>query len=127
MKRIFLIISLLISIFLYVEAQNIPVPMSYVRLYDFIDELITDGVITHQTAVRPYTRMQVAHMLEQAQLADSTLNVRQKKDLAFYQKAHKRAYPQSGEIKLDLNGSNVLIYVKDKHIATIALKKYNYE
>ena len=50
-----------------------------------------------------------------------------KKDLAFYQKAHKRAYPQSGEIKLDLNGSNVLIYVKDKHIATIALKKYNYE
>ena len=50
-----------------------------------------------------------------------------KKDLAFYQKAHKRAYPQSGEIKLDLNGSNVFIYVKDIHIATIALKKYNYE
>lgn len=72
------------SICISTGAQNIPVPMSYVRLYDFLDELITDGVLTHQTAVRPYTRVQVADMLEQAQKADSTLNVRQKKDLAFY-------------------------------------------
>ena len=72
------------SICISIGAQNIPVPMSYVRLYDFLDELITDGVLTHQTAVRPYTRVQVADMLEQAQKADSTLNVRQKKDLAFY-------------------------------------------
>lgn len=84
MKRICLIISLLLSIFVYVEAQNMPVPMSYVRLYDFLDELITDGIIVHQTAVRPYTRKQVANMLEQAHMADSTLNTRQKKDLAFY-------------------------------------------
>lgn len=72
------------SICISIGAQNIPVPMSYVRLYDFLDELITDGVLTHQTAVRPYTRVQVADMLEQAQKADSTLNARQKKDLAFY-------------------------------------------
>ena len=72
------------SICISTGAQNIPVPMSYVRLYDFLDELITDGVLTHQTAVRPYTRVQVADMLEQAQKADSTLNARQKKDLAFY-------------------------------------------
>lgn len=72
------------SICISIGAQNIPVPMSYVRLYDFMDELITDGVLTHQTAVRPYTRVQVADMLEQAQKADSTLNERQKKDLAFY-------------------------------------------
>lgn len=84
MKRICLIISLLLSICISIGAQNIPVPMSYVRLYDFLDELITDGVLTHQTAVRPYTRVQVADMLEQAQKADSTLNERQKKDLAFY-------------------------------------------
>lgn len=72
------------SICISIGAQNIPVSMSYVRLYDFLDELITDGVLTHQTAVRPYTRVQVADMLEQAQKADSTLNERQKKDLAFY-------------------------------------------
>ena len=65
-------------------AQNIPVSLSYTRLYDYLDELITDGVITHQTAIKPYTRTQVAAMLEQAQMADTLLNTRQKKDLDFY-------------------------------------------
>mgnify|MGYP004605291303 FL=1 len=66
------------------RAQAIPVPMQYTEMYDYIDELITDGVITRQTAVRPYTRKQVADMLVEAQQADSILNRRQKKDLAFY-------------------------------------------
>lgn len=65
-------------------AQNIPVPLTQVKLYDFLDELLTDGVVVHQTAVRPYTRAQVAKMLTEAQTADTLLNVRQKKDLAFY-------------------------------------------
>ena len=65
-------------------AQNIPVPLTQVKLYDFLDELLTDGVVVHQTAVRPYTRAQVAKMLTEAQAADTLLNVRQKKDLAFY-------------------------------------------
>ena len=66
------------------RAQAIPVPMQYTEVYDYIDELMTDGVITRQTAVRPYTRKQVADMLVEAQQADSILNRRQKKDLAFY-------------------------------------------
>ena len=66
------------------RAQAIPVPMQYTEVYNYIDELITDGVITRQTAVRPYTRKQVADMLVEAQQADSILNRRQKKDLAFY-------------------------------------------
>ncbi len=66
------------------QAQNIPVPLTYTRLYDYLDELLTDGVITAQTAVRPYTRLQVAQMLDEAQQADSLLNTRQRKDLAFY-------------------------------------------
>ena len=69
---------------LLVIAQNIPVPLTQVKLYDFLDELLTDGVVVHQTAVRPYSRQQVAEMLVEAQTADSLLNVRQKKDLAFY-------------------------------------------
>ena len=69
---------------LLVIAQNIPVPLTQVKLYDFLDELLTDGVVVHQTAVRPYSRQQVAQMLVEAQTADSLLNVRQKKDLAFY-------------------------------------------
>lgn len=65
-------------------AQNIPVPLTQVKLYDFLDELLADGVLVHQTAVRPYSRKQVATMLLEAQDADSLLNIRQKKDLAFY-------------------------------------------
>ncbi|MBQ8833055.1 MAG: hypothetical protein IJ000_06140 [Paludibacteraceae bacterium] len=65
-------------------AQNIPVPLTQVKLYDFLDELLADGVLVHQTAVRPYSRKQVATMLLEAQAADTLLNIRQKKDLAFY-------------------------------------------
>lgn len=65
-------------------AQNIPVPLTQVKLYDFLDELLADGVLVHQTAVRPYSRKQVATMLLEAQDVDSLLNIRQKRDLAFY-------------------------------------------
>lgn len=69
---------------LSVMAQNIPVPLTQTRLYDFIDELLTDGIVVRQTAVRPYTRKQIADMLVEAQAADTLLNRRQQKDLAFY-------------------------------------------
>ena len=46
-----------------IQAQHIPVPLTQSKLYDFLDELLTDGVITAQTAIRPYTRKQVANML----------------------------------------------------------------
>ncbi|MCQ2341034.1 MAG: hypothetical protein MJZ48_01040 [Paludibacteraceae bacterium] len=70
---------------IHVSAQNIPVSLDYTRLYDYLDELATDGVIRSLTeAVRPYTRVQVAQMLVEAQAADSLMNKRQKDDLAFY-------------------------------------------
>ena len=65
-------------------AQHIPVPLTQTKLYDYLDELATDGVITSQTAIRPYTRTQVANMLLQAQQADSLLSTRQQKELAYY-------------------------------------------
>lgn len=82
MKKYLFII--LLSLSSWSTAQNIPVPLTQVRLYDFLDEIITDGVVNHQTAVRPYSRRQVTEILLQAQRADSLLNKRQKQDLAFY-------------------------------------------
>ena len=78
------IIVLLLGFGLFSMAQNIPVPLTQVKLYDFLDELLTDGIITHQTAVRPYSRKQVADMLLEAQEGDTLLNKRQQKELAFY-------------------------------------------
>lgn len=69
---------------LLLRGQAIPVSMQYTEVYDYVDELITDGVISRQTAVRPYTRRQIADMLVEAQAADSLLDKRQRKALDFY-------------------------------------------
>ena len=84
MKRGFVVLLLVMCGLMFGMAQNIPVPLTQTKLYDYLDELVTDGVICVQTAVRPYTRNQVAKMLVDAQTADSLLNIRQKKELMFY-------------------------------------------
>ena len=84
MNRRGFVLFLVIWCVLSSMAQNIPVPLTQTKLYDYLDELVTDGVISVQTAVRPYTREQVAKMLVEAQSVDSLLNLRQKKELAFY-------------------------------------------
>jgi hypothetical protein len=84
MKRRLLIVLWIFAALCNISAQNIPVPLTYTRLYDYLDELLTDGIITAQSVVRPYSRLQVATMLQQAQDADSLLSTRQKEDLAFY-------------------------------------------
>ncbi len=67
-----------------VMAQDIPVSLDYTRLYDYIDELATDGVITLNSIQRPYSRIYIAEKLEEALRADSLLNRRQYKDLLFF-------------------------------------------
>lgn len=66
------------------RAQAIPMSLQYTEVYDFVDELITDGIINRQTAVKPYTRLQIAQMLTEAQEKDSLLNRRQTKALEYY-------------------------------------------
>ena len=80
----FILLLVLSLASLCVSAQNIPVPLEYTRIYDYLDELATDGVIQLDEAVRPFTRRQVAQMLVTAQERDSLLNRRQREDLAFY-------------------------------------------
>lgn len=84
MKRFCIVIFLCIFPHVITWAQNIPVSLSYTKVYDFIDELIMDGLVTNQTAIRPYTRNQIADMLTQAQRADSLLSNRQQNELKFY-------------------------------------------
>lgn len=66
------------------RAQDIPVPLNYTQIYDYLDDLLTDGIIVHQTAVRPYSRGQVAAMLMEAQERDSLMSKQQKDNLSFY-------------------------------------------
>lgn len=67
-----------------IMAQNIPVSLEYTEIYDFIEELTTDGIIETNVAIKPYTRSYIASKLHEAQLKDSLLNRRQREDLDFY-------------------------------------------
>ena len=58
--------------------------IEYTEVYDFIEELTTDGVIETNAAIKPYTRDYIAARLREAQAKDSLLNKRQKDDLQFY-------------------------------------------
>jgi len=66
------------------SAQRIPEAIEYTEIYDFLEELTTDGVIESNAAIKPYTRDAIARMLVQAQSRDSLLNKRQREDLQFY-------------------------------------------
>lgn len=78
-----IVITLLLSVQSAV-AQAIPMSRDYTQVYEFVDELILDGVITRQQIVQPYTRGQIAQMLTEAAAKDSLLDKRQRKDLDFY-------------------------------------------
>jgi hypothetical protein len=58
--------------------------IEYTEVYDFIEELTTDGVIQTNAAIKPYTRDYIAAKLKEAQAKDSLLNKRQREDLQFY-------------------------------------------
>ena len=65
-------------------AQRIPQALEYTEIYDFLEELTTDGIIQTNSAIRPYTRDYIAARLAEAQSKDSLLSRRQKADLQFY-------------------------------------------
>ena len=58
--------------------------IEYTEIYDFLEELTTDGVIQTNAAIKPYTRDYIAARLIEAQSRDSLLNKRQKEDLQLY-------------------------------------------
>ena len=86
-KWIGLIVIGLLSIVLCplsIQAQRIPQAIEYTEVYDFLEELTTDGIIQSNAAIKPYTRDHIARLLMEAQSRDSLLNKRQKDDLQFY-------------------------------------------
>ena len=78
------ILAIVLFCALSVSAQRIPEMIEYTEIYDFLEELTTDGVIQTNAAIKPYTRDYIAARLREAQSRDSLLNKRQKDDLQFY-------------------------------------------
>jgi hypothetical protein len=83
MKKFF-ICCLFSTILFSVSAQFIPQSISYTRIYDFLDELATDGIIELKSVVRPYSRMFIAQRLLEAKEQQENLNRRQRQELVFH-------------------------------------------
>ena len=82
LRKIFFVFATIFSLSLW--SQRIPEMIEYTEVYDFIEELTTDGVIQSNAAIKPYSRDYIAALLAEAQTKDSLLNKRQKEDLQFY-------------------------------------------
>ena len=83
MKRLATIVSVLLVTFA-LSAQNIPESLEYTQIYEYLDELATDGIIHINSAIKPYSRNTIAAWLREASQKDSLLNKRQREDLEFY-------------------------------------------
>ena len=65
-------------------SQDIPQHISYVRIYEFMDELATDGLIELNTAIKPYSRKMITQKLLEAQEKNEQLNERQRTEIKFF-------------------------------------------
>lgn len=71
-----------------IKAQDVFVHTSYTAIYDFMDELANERVITINSAVKPYSRRQIYNWLKQAEMANG-LSKRMVKDIAFHLKDYQ--------------------------------------
>lgn len=71
---------------LNIFAQDIPQNISYTRIYDFIDELATDGVIDVFSAVKPYSRNFIAQKLVEAEQKTDKMSKRQIAEIKFFKR-----------------------------------------
>lgn len=70
-------------------AQETPYHIDHESVYDFIDELANQQLIEINSAVKPYSRRQIANWLLSAQTS-TQLSRRQKKEVDFYLKEFNR-------------------------------------
>lgn len=83
MKKV--ILSFLVSLIVFgVSAQDIPEHISYTRIYDYLDELATDGIIELNSVAKPYARTFIAEKLLDAKSKSNSLNKRQLEELRFF-------------------------------------------
>jgi len=85
MQKLFLTTILALgSWFLALNAQDIPQSISYTRVYEFIDELATDRIITVFSAVKPYSRNFIAEKLKEASFKTEKMSKRQIAEIEFF-------------------------------------------
>lgn len=97
LPRLFLLISLLLPGLPGLQAQYVPVHLKHEGIYRFLDELAAGGHIHLHSLLKPYSRVEVARLLETASENRDALNRRQQAELDFYLRDFGRetGYPSS--------------------------------
>jgi len=65
-------------------SQEVPQSVNNKAIYDFLDELANNHIITINSIIKPYSRLFIAHKLEEAEGKRELLTTRQQKELEFY-------------------------------------------
>ncbi|MEA1885962.1 MAG: hypothetical protein U9N72_01975 [Bacteroidota bacterium] len=86
MKRSLIIASFLLSFTAILTAQYVPHDVTNTGIYTFIDELAGEKIIELNSVVKPYSRMTISKMLQEANEQRDKLTLRQQKELDFYLK-----------------------------------------
>ena len=79
MKIQYLIILIWIYLPLTSYSQTVYQDISNKGIYNFLDELANEQIITINSSIKPYPRKLIAEKLHEASKKDSLLNVRQEK------------------------------------------------
>src|SRR5664280_1855186 len=65
-------------------SQEIPQSVNNTGIYDFLDELANNKIISINSAIKPYSRLFIAQRLKEAEEKKEQLNPRQQNELGFY-------------------------------------------
>ena len=103
MQKLITFILLILS--LNVFSQAVYQHIDNTDIYEFLDELANDGIIQLNTTIKPYTRALISQKLNEA-AKSTTLNERQKKEIAFYLKDYYQEMGKLPDVKLRMFGND---------------------
>ncbi|MEI6358187.1 MAG: hypothetical protein WCP53_13965, partial [Verrucomicrobiota bacterium] len=80
----FLVVILMFSASIFSFGQVIPEHITHKGIYDFLDEMASEKIITINSAVKPYSKEFIAQKLVDIGAVKESLGKRQQKELAFF-------------------------------------------
>jgi hypothetical protein len=111
MKKLTLLLLILTS--LNLSGQIVYESVQRTNIYDFLDELANEKLISINSVVKPYSRTFIAEKLQEAYEQKDQLSKRQVKEIEFYMKDYRL------ELEFNTRGMKPLnIFHKKDHIAT---------
>jgi hypothetical protein len=96
MKKFLLLLLVFQNLCFTSFSQEINKHISYITIYDYLDELANMGVIELNSAVKPYSYKLIGEKLKEAETKQELLTKRQQKDLAFFLKDYNKLYDTDG-------------------------------